>query len=170
VNPLEIHKHVARSSGREVGDVSPLAAELSALAYDASQAPQSVPSHVSDFEQTIEVAKEESRDYMAEFKEGFDQRISAIAESFNDSNYERILSAARNMLMGEVKNILKKMEDPQEADLASELAAYGFGYSAIADARAGHRFRVEAAMGYIGELEHPEILELIENIVEDIYE
>lgn len=35
MNPLEIHKHVAQSSGRKVGDVSPLSAELIQLAEEA---------------------------------------------------------------------------------------------------------------------------------------
>jgi hypothetical protein len=35
MDPLEIHKHVAQSSGREVGDISPLSAELIELANEA---------------------------------------------------------------------------------------------------------------------------------------
>jgi Leucine-rich repeat (LRR) protein len=35
MNPLEIHNHVAKSSGRDVGDISPLTAELTALASQA---------------------------------------------------------------------------------------------------------------------------------------
>jgi hypothetical protein len=62
MNPLEIHKHVAQSSGREVGDVSPLAAELTALASEASAEAVSKPSAVSEFEQGIKPEHEVSGD------------------------------------------------------------------------------------------------------------
>jgi tetratricopeptide (TPR) repeat protein len=50
MNPLEIHKHVAQSSGREVGEISPLAAELTELAVLAEGQRAVTPGAVTDFE------------------------------------------------------------------------------------------------------------------------
>jgi hypothetical protein len=61
MNPLEIHKHVAQSSGREVGEISPLAAELTELANQAEKNGTETPQAASGVEHEVQLQEAEWR-------------------------------------------------------------------------------------------------------------
>lgn len=80
MNPLEIHMHVARGSGREVGEISPLAAELTELANQARDAEEQKPAIVSATEQQVQIGFRAEQQGAAERRE---LAIEHVTQKFN---------------------------------------------------------------------------------------
>jgi hypothetical protein len=166
MNPLEIHKHVAQSSGREVSEISPLADELLGLANQAAQEAEAVPDTVADFEQAIEDQKNDPENVLAQFEA---DRESVLDACSGVPLLESIYDKATDMQAATVTSMLVGIEDPQEAAAAREVAAYGFANAAIRAARADMKMSSDRALEEMERLDLPEILMDVELIIGSIY-
>lgn len=112
MNPLEIHKHVAQSSGREVGEISPLAAELTELANQVEKNSAETPQVASSVEREVQLQEEEWRAEAAARREAAIEHAQSGLDELKD--YLRRHGLGMNALAARVGDIEIRYDEVEE--------------------------------------------------------